>query len=96
MRALWSDRQNCSHNVSQKVKRIRRFSEKNLGGGRTYAGRKSASEKALSRKFLDPSNRASGLLNLRFWTGKEQHQRGVEKAPKQGGVHNLFWEGCPS
>ena len=28
MRALWSDRPNCSHNVSQKVKRIRRFSEK--------------------------------------------------------------------
>ena len=27
MRALWSDRQNCSHNVSQKVKRIRRFSD---------------------------------------------------------------------
>ena len=27
MRALWSDRQNCSHNVSQKVKRIRRLSE---------------------------------------------------------------------
>ena len=27
MRALWSDRQNCSHNVSQKVKRIRRVSE---------------------------------------------------------------------
>ena len=27
MRALWSDRQNCSHNVSQKVKRIRGVSE---------------------------------------------------------------------
>ena len=27
MRALWSDRPNCSHNVSQKVKRSRRFSE---------------------------------------------------------------------
>ena len=27
MRALWSDRQNCSYNVSQKVKRIRRLSE---------------------------------------------------------------------
>ena len=27
MRALWSDRPNCSHSVSQKVKRIRRFSE---------------------------------------------------------------------
>ena len=26
MRALWSDRPNCSHNVSQKVKRIRCFS----------------------------------------------------------------------
>ena len=27
MRALWSDRQNCSHKVSQKVKRIRRLSD---------------------------------------------------------------------
>ena len=26
MRVLWSDRQNCSHNVSQKLKRIRRLS----------------------------------------------------------------------
>ena len=32
MRALWSDRPNCSHNVSQilKVTRIRRVSEKGL------------------------------------------------------------------
>ena len=27
MRALWSDRQNCSHNVSQQVERVRCFSE---------------------------------------------------------------------
>ena len=27
MRALWSDRQSCSHNVSQQVKRIRHFSD---------------------------------------------------------------------
>ena len=27
MRALWSERQNCSRNVSQKVKRIRRLSD---------------------------------------------------------------------
>ena len=27
MRALWSHRPNCSHNVSQKVKRIRRLSD---------------------------------------------------------------------
>ena len=27
MRALWPDRPNCSHNVSQKLKRIRRLSE---------------------------------------------------------------------
>ena len=31
MRALWSDRQNCSHNVSQKVKHIRRLSGHFLG-----------------------------------------------------------------
>ena len=30
MRALWSDRQNCSQNVSQNVKRIRRLSESKL------------------------------------------------------------------
>ena len=27
MRALWPDRQNCSHNVSQKAKRVKCFSE---------------------------------------------------------------------
>ena len=27
MRALWSHRPNCSHNVSQKVRRIKRFSD---------------------------------------------------------------------
>ena len=27
MRALWSNRQNCSHNVSQNLKRISRLSE---------------------------------------------------------------------
>ena len=30
MRALWSDRPSCSHNVSQKVKRIRRLSDFSL------------------------------------------------------------------
>ena len=33
MRALWSDRPNCSHNVSQKVKRIRRLSDFQGGSG---------------------------------------------------------------
>ena len=28
MRALWLDRENCSHSVSPKFRRIRRFSEK--------------------------------------------------------------------
>ena len=35
MRALWSDRPNCSHNVSQKVKRIRRVSD---SGGCLHRG----------------------------------------------------------
>ena len=32
MRALWSDRPNCSHNVSQKVKCIRRSSDHGVIG----------------------------------------------------------------
>ena len=40
MRALWSDRPNCSHNVSQKVKRIRRFSV-NRGGENGVFGKRS-------------------------------------------------------
>ena len=41
MRALWSDRQNCSHNVSQKVQRIRRVSENRFKikfGGEAWSG----------------------------------------------------------
>ena len=38
MRALWSDRPNCSHNVSQKVKRIRRVSEFQSGTRREVHG----------------------------------------------------------
>ena len=37
MRAIWSARQNCSHNVSQKVKRIRRLSEKIFDFVREFA-----------------------------------------------------------
>ena len=33
MRALWSDRPNCSHNASQKVKRSRRVSDKGAAKG---------------------------------------------------------------
>ena len=38
MRALWSERQNCSHNMSQKVKRIRHVSEIPHRLDRTSAG----------------------------------------------------------
>ena len=47
MRALWSDRQNCSHNVSQKVKRIRRLSEP--GGHKPVCVCDPRDEKAKSR-----------------------------------------------
>ena len=38
MRALWSDRQNCSHKGSQKVKRSRRFSEREESSGNFLPG----------------------------------------------------------
>ena len=37
MRALWSDRPHCSHNVSQKLKRIKRFSELRLNWGQNVS-----------------------------------------------------------
>ena len=43
MRALWSDRPNCSHNVSQKVKRIRRLSDSTSGPKQDGADRLSES-----------------------------------------------------
>ena len=39
MRALWSDRPNCSHNVFQKVERIKRFSETHTVTPPLVAGR---------------------------------------------------------
>ena len=41
MRALWSERQNCSHNVSQKFTRIRRLPDSGLviGNGRNTVSR---------------------------------------------------------
>ena len=49
-------------------------------------------ENALSRKFLNPSKRASGLLYRRFLYRKS----GVENVPYEGGVLHPFWEGCHS
>ena len=51
MRALWSDRPNCSHNVSQKVKRIRHLSEVR----RFFARSETAYPRLL---ILDGGNRA--------------------------------------
>ena len=70
MRALWSDRPNCSHNVSQKVKRIRRVSEQSLSRTLRVMGVRAKSRgrphqkvcfpaaPVMGEKFLDP--RASG------------------------------------
>ena len=38
MRALWSDRQNCSHNVSQKFKRIKRVPDSDQGKQKSGSG----------------------------------------------------------
>ena len=60
MRALWSDRQNCSHNVSRKVNRIRRFLilKKRVGGQRVLA--KGASSR--DSDFLTPQVSEGGLF----------------------------------
>ena len=63
MRALWSDRPNCSHNVSQKVKRIRRLSEFQHGEKIRY-GR----SKTLRR----------GLRNACFFEVEEAGKRSTE------------------
>ena len=45
----------------------------NVWGGKTYGGRKNVPENVLSRKLLDPSKRASGLLSHGFLYRKTQH-----------------------
>ena len=52
MRALWSDRQNCSHHVSQKVKRIRRLSDESMFG------------RDSPRTSGDPDKRTSSVKNF--------------------------------
>ena len=55
MRELWSDRPNCSHNVSQKVKRIRRFSDHNaMEGGPHQAGHGRPDSQSHSKPRIAP------------------------------------------
>ena len=65
MRALWSSRQNCSHNMFQKLKRIKRFSEKKkttqigqnvrgTNGAHSWDKRDTSVRQLHPGRFLDP------------------------------------------
>ena len=62
------------------------------------AGGKFVPENALSRKFLDPSKRASGLLCREFLYRKNRAltPEGGGKRTYEGGSKTPFWEGCHS
>ena len=71
---------------------------RDMGGCKTYGGEENVPENALSRKFLDPSKRASGLLCRGFLYSENRaltRERGGN-VPYEGGSKTPFWEGCHS
>ena len=66
-----------------------------MGGVQSVWGEENVLENAPSRKILDPSKRASGLLSCGFCTGKteQQHPRRVETHRTRGGPKPLFGSG---
>ena len=62
-------------------------------------GEENVPENAFSRKFLDPSKRASGLLCRGFLHRKNRTltpEGGVENVLYEGGSKTPFWAGCHS
>ena len=78
MRALWSDRQNCFHNVSQKVKRICRFSERIVFGD---------NEPKCSNAMVARPEYPSGAPNAVIAKGRNR-----EKTPNAIAAYSLFKE----
>ena len=68
-----------------------------MGGVQNVWGEENVPENAPSRKILDPSKRASGLLS-RGCLGKNRATtpEGGGKGTVRGGSKTLFWEGCQS
>ena len=103
MRAFWSVRPNCSHNVSQKVKHIRRFSEfPEKCSWRTFGyflisfsvrgrgkGRKSPSKWRVGG-FLTENRGGGGYPRRRRRRRREQVPRGC----LQGGGGKFFFFGA--
>ena len=68
------------------------------GGVQNVWGEENVPENVLSRKFLDPSKRASGLLCRGFLYRKNRAltPEGGGKRTVRGGSKTPFWEGCHS
>ena len=67
-----------------------------MGGCKTYGGEENVPENALSRKFLDPSKRASGLLCPGVLYRKNRAltpERGGKRTVRGGGPKPLFVRG---
>ena len=68
------------------------------GGAQNVWGEENVPENMLSRKFLDPSKRASGLRCRGFLHRKNRAltAEGGGKRTVRGGSKTPFWEGCHS
>ena len=79
MRALWSDRPNCSHNVSQKVKRIRRVSDT------------TPKKSPRCSDFLQPLFAACLLFSTPNMTGRRFHRTMEMIPPAPGSLKALLF-----
>ena len=75
MRALWSDKQDCSRNVSQKFQRIRRFSDKSLSKIQKYQ-RNTAFKGTVFEKFGRGFEVKSQIISTCFDTSDKRRSIG--------------------
>ena len=86
----WNFGFGCSSSLGEKV-----LSPFQLDGVQNVWGEENVPENAPSRKILDPSKRASGLLSRGFSHRKNRATtpEGVENVPNKGGPKPLFGRG---
>ena len=89
MRALWSDGQNCSHNESQRLKRINRFSENGRHNVINYGVWTWAHTSLGCNNTQSLNGARGGEESPLSQHGSQGHQRGV--AGTREGFLNFTW-----